>query len=108
MLWNVFALHLMSTNKIPEVFQNTLNMHTFLFEYKKTPYYLWVFFCVVSTHKGSPLVHTVKSSNFVTLLDENIFFRQTSFTSPLKIFRYWNLYRWGLGTGQAILALADA
>jgi hypothetical protein len=41
-------------------------------------------------------------------MDENIFFRQTSLTSPIKIFWYWNLYRYGLGIGQAILALADA
>ncbi len=37
--------------------------------------------------------NTVKSSNFVTLFSENIFFLQTFFWWPHIIFRYWNLYR---------------
>ncbi len=43
---------------------------------------------------------TVKSSNFGTLLEENIFIRKTFLTSPHNFFWYWNLYRWGLGIGR--------
>jgi hypothetical protein len=49
--------------------------------------------------------HTVKSSNFVTLLDENIFLHKTFLTSPHTFFRYWNLYRWGLCIGRGHVGL---
>jgi hypothetical protein len=38
-------------------------------------------------------LRTVKSSNFVILFSENIFFHQTFFRWPHFVFRYWNLYR---------------
>jgi hypothetical protein len=53
------------------------------------------------------LIDTVKSSNFVTLLDENIFFHKTFLTSPHTFFRYWNLYRWGLGIGRGHFSLGQ-
>ncbi len=34
------------------------------------------------------IVHTVKSSNFVTLFSKNIFFLQTFVGFPFKVFRY--------------------
>ncbi len=37
--------------------------------------------------------HTVKSSNFVILFSENIFFLQTFFRWPYFVFWYWNLSR---------------
>jgi hypothetical protein len=45
---------------------------------------------------GSELKNTVKSSNFVILLSENIFFHQTFFILPHNFFWYWSLYSWGL------------
>jgi hypothetical protein len=47
------------------------------------------------------IVHTVKSSNFVILLSENIFFRRTFLRLPNDFFQYWNLYSNGLGIGQS-------
>jgi hypothetical protein len=41
------------------------------------------------------LVYTVKPSNFVILLSENSFFRQTFFRLPHNFFWYWSLYRQG-------------
>jgi hypothetical protein len=66
--------------------------------------------------KGFPMVplscrsnlagrHTVKSSNFVILLSENIFFRQTFLRLPNIFLQYWSLYSNGLGTGQRYFGL---
>ncbi len=43
---------------------------------------------------------TVKSSNFVILLGENIFFRWTFLRRPHDFFWYWNLCGRGLGIAQ--------
>ncbi len=48
---------------------------------------------------------TVKASNFVILLGENIFFHKTFFRLPHDIFWYWNLYSNGLGIGQSHFGL---
>jgi hypothetical protein len=48
---------------------------------------------------------TVKSSNFVILFSENIFFHQTFFRWPYFVFRYWNLYRMCLASVHIYFAL---
>ncbi len=49
--------------------------------------------------------NTVKASNFIVLVNENIFFRQTFKWLPSDFFRHWNLYSKDLGLAKAILAL---
>ncbi len=70
-----------------------------IFFYRKTvAYYIPKYWIVTCGHR-LPLSYiaplptvlvflTVKSSNFVTLLDENIFFHKTSLTSPHDFFWY--------------------
>jgi len=63
----------------------------------------WIFL-----HLLSLLLYTVKSSNFVILSGENIFFRQTFLRLPTDFFRYWSLYRMGLGIDQGNFDLLNA
>ena len=51
------------------------------------------------------ILSTVKSSNFVILLSENIFFHRTFLWVPQDFFRYWNLYSNDLGIGQSHFGL---
>ncbi len=53
-------------------------------------------------------VCTVKSSHFVILSGENIFFRRTFLRLPTDFFRYWNLYRRGLDIDQGNFDLLKA
>ncbi len=48
---------------------------------------------------------TVKASNFVILLGENIFFRRTFLRKPHDFFWYWNLCGRGLGVVQSHFGL---
>jgi hypothetical protein len=48
---------------------------------------------------------SVKASNFVILLGENIFLWQTSLWLLHDFFRYWSLYSNGLGIGQSHFGL---
>ncbi len=50
----------------------------------------------ITSPRGPTNQSTVKSSNFVILLSENIFFLQNFLRLPYNFFWYWNLYRRGL------------
>jgi hypothetical protein len=50
-------------------------------------------------------IGTVKASNFVILLGENIFLWQTFLRLLHDFFRYWSLYSSGLGIGKSQFGL---
>ncbi len=52
-------------------------------------------------------IHTVKSSNFVILFGEKIFFCLTLFWLPHNFFWYWSLYSMGLGIDQSHFSLSQ-
>jgi hypothetical protein len=75
--------------------QASILIPTKYFQNRIIMFCLELWYCVEKYHT------TVKDSNFVTLLDENIFFLQTFLSTPHDFFWYWNLYRWDLGFVQS-------
>ncbi len=65
--------------------------------------YLRLQITLASSREG----RTVKSSNFVILFGEKIFFLQTLFWLPHKFFWYWSLFSTGLGIGQSHFGLGQ-
>ncbi len=61
----------------------------------------------ISGLKSMQVTCTVKSSNFVILFGEKIFFLQTLFWLHHNFFRYWSLYGTGLGSDQSHFGLGQ-